>query len=112
MYKIGLSTATLVSEELFKAYRDAGIECIELSRSLDETNEYDYAKIKEWSEKYGVELYSFHLPFWPFDALDISKESLAQKTIEYLCTLIDKATAIGIDKFIIHASGEPIDECE
>ena len=112
MYKIGLSTATLVSEELFKAYRDAGIECIELSRSLDETNEYDYAKIKEWSEKYGVELYSFHLPFWPFDALDISKESLAQKTIEYLYTLIDKATAIGIDKFIIHASGEPIDECE
>ena len=110
MFKIGLSTATKITEELFASYKKAGIECMEVSRGKEETDAYDYDKIKEWSEKYGIELYSFHLPFMPFGILDISNPNLAESTIEYLKDIIDKACAIGIDKFIIHASGEPIDE--
>lgn len=110
MFKIGLSTATEITEELFASYKRAGIECMEVSRGKEETDAYDYDKIKEWSEKYGIELYSFHLPFMPFGVLDISNPNLAESTIEYLKDIIDKACAIGIDKFIIHASGEPIDE--
>jgi sugar phosphate isomerase/epimerase len=110
MFKIGLSTATKITEELFASYKRAGIECMEVSRGKEETDAYDYDKIKEWSEKYGIELYSFHLPFMPFGVLDISNPNLAESTIEYLKDIIDKACAIGIDKFIIHASGEPIDE--
>ena len=110
MFKIGLSTATKITEELFASYKKAGIECMEVSRGKEETDAYDYDKIKEWSEKYGIELYSFHLPFMPFGVLDISNPNLAESTIEYLKDIIDKACAIGIDKFIIHASGEPIDE--
>ena len=110
MFKIGLSTATKITEELFASYKKAGIACMEVSRGKEETDAYDYDKIKEWSEKYGIELYSFHLPFMPFGVLDISNPNLAESTIEYLKDIIDKACAIGIDKFIIHASGEPIDE--
>ena len=110
MFKIGLSTATNITEELFASYKRAGIECMEVSRGKEETDVFDYGKIKEWSEKYGIELYSFHLPFMPFGVLDISNPNLAESTIEYLKDIIDKACAIGIDKFIIHASGEPIDE--
>lgn len=110
MFKIGLSTATKITEELFASYKKAGIECMEVSRGKEETDVFDYGKIKEWSEKYGIELYSFHLPFMPFGVLDISNPNLAESTIEYLKDIIDKACAIGIDKFIIHASGEPIDE--
>ena len=110
MFKIGLSTATEITEELFASYKKAGIECMEVSRGKEETDVFDYCKIKEWSEKYGIELYSFHLPFMPFGVLDISNPNLAESTIEYLKDIIDKACAIGIDKFIIHASGEPIDE--
>lgn len=111
-YKIGLSTAAPVTEELFKSYKDAGIDCMELSRGKEESDAFDFAKIKEWSEKYGIELYSFHLPFYPFTQIDISKEELAPETIKYLCDFIDKGTSVGIDKFIIHASGEPIEEDE
>lgn len=110
MYKIGLSTATKITEELFASYKRAGIDCMEISRDKDETDSYDYDKIKEWSEKYGIELYSFHLPFCPFAEIDISSPALAERSIEYLKSIIDKATIIGIDKFIIHASGEPIEE--
>lgn len=110
MYKIGLSTADLVNEKMFADYKRAGIEYMELSRSKDESDAFDFDKIKEWSEKYGVKLWAFHLPFWPFDEIDISNPSLAQGSIDYLCTFIDKGTKIGIDKFVIHASGEPIAE--
>lgn len=110
MYKIGLSTADLVNEKMFADYKRAGIEYMELSRSREESDAFDFDKIKEWSEKYGIKLWSFHLPFWPFDEIDISKPSICQRSIDYLCTFIDKGTKIGIDKFVIHASGEPIDE--
>lgn len=110
MYKIGLSTAETVSEKMFADYKRAGIEYMELSRGREESDKFDFAQIKQWSEKYGVKLWSFHLPFWPFDELDISNPSLAQKTIEYFYTFIDKGAEIGIDKYIIHASGEPIEE--
>ncbi len=112
MYKIGLSTPVKITEELFKSYRDGKIEVMEVSRDRKESDALDFDKLKEWSEKYGVELGSFHLPFWPFEEIDISSEPLAQKTIEYLCTFIDKGTKIGIDKYVIHASGEPIEEGE
>lgn len=111
MYKIGISTTCApVSEELFRACKEGGVECVELSRNKEETEAYDYEKIKEWSEKYGVPVWSLHLPFCPFELLDISKPELAKGTVEYLCGIIDKATAIGIDKFVIHASGEPIED--
>ena len=41
----------------------------------------DYKEIKLWSEKYDINLWSFHLPFWPFSELDISNPSLASKTV-------------------------------
>ena len=110
MYKIGLSTPVSVTEELFKSYADAGIECMELSRGIEESDLYDFDKIKEWSDKYGVKVWSFHLPFWPFDKLDISNPSICDYTVDYFCSFIDKGSKIGIDKFVIHASGEPIEE--
>lgn len=114
MYKIGLSTPSNeeLTEELFKSCTEAGISHIEISVSNELSKKLDYEKIKEWADKYGITLWSFHLPFWPFSEIDVSKPEIADCTVEYLKTYIDKASKIGIDKFIIHASGEPIDECE
>ena len=111
MYKIGLSTTgEKICEETIKMYGDAGLEYIEISCGKDEINALDYEKLKEWTEKYGVKIWSFHLPFYPFKEIDISNEEVVEETVEYLKDIILKASKIGIDKFIIHASGEPIDE--
>ena len=111
MYKIGLSTTgEKICEETIKMYGDAGLEYIEISCGKDEINALDYEKLKEWTEKYGVKIWSFHLPFYPFKEIDISNEEIVEETVEYLKAIILKASKIGIDKFIIHASGEPIDE--
>lgn len=110
MNKVGLSTPYSIDEQLFKMYKDAGIEYMEISVPTEKYDKLDFESIKKWSKQYGVKIWSFHLPFLPFQKLDISRDDLAQETIKYLKTFIDKATDIGIDKFVIHASGEPIEE--
>ena len=114
MYKIGFSTPSHdeLCEDFFKNCKDAGISHIEISLSDELSRKLNYNEIKKWAQKYGIVLWSFHLPFWPFSEIDISKPELAEKTIEYLKGYIDKASQIGIDKFVIHASGEPIGENE
>ena len=110
MYRIGVSTPKAIDEEMFKLYSEAKIAQMEVSvdKALSEALNYD--DLLAWSKKYGVELYSFHLPFMPFDQIDISHPDIAEKSVEYLKGYIDKGTKIGIDKYIIHPSGEPI--CE
>jgi sugar phosphate isomerase/epimerase len=101
-----------MDEELFKLYRDAGIFYMEVSLGKKETEELDFDKLNEWSKKYGITLWSFHLPFWPFNEIDISRPDIADKSVEYLTQFIEKGGKIGIDKFVIHASGEPIEESQ
>ena len=110
--ELGLSTPGFITEELFSDMKKAGIKHMEVSLSKEKTENLDYEQVKAWAEKYDVNLWSFHLPFMPFKEIDISHPSLAEKTVEYLKEFIKKAAKIGIDKFVIHASGEPIDEDE
>lgn len=108
MYKIGLSSCSNINEDFFKNCAEAGISLMELAVSADKYDGLPYREILNWSKKYGVDIWSFHLPFTPFECLDISHKALCKKTVDYLSELIKKAADIGADKFIIHASGEPV----
>lgn len=113
MYEIGLSTnGKVISEELFKSYRDAGITAMEISLRYDEYAALDYGKIKAWADKYNVDLWSFHLPFVPFSEIDISDRHTCKNAIRYFVELIKKGRDIGIEKFVIHPSGEPLEDDE
>lgn len=109
MYPIGLSSCGKgFSEELFEQYRSAGILKMEVSLRKDDCDAFDFERAKKLSEKYGIELWSFHLPFIPFSIIDISSPELQTFTVEYLKDIIKKGADIGIKRFIIHPSGEPI----
>lgn len=113
MYKLGLSSCgKTFGEELFKEYKAAGIETMEISYGKKEYENFDFGLAKELSEKYGVELWSFHLPFMPFSEIDISVPALRDSTVLYLKELIKKGADIGIKIFVIHPSGEPIKDSE
>lgn len=114
MYEIGLSTPSgeAISEELFKKMSEAGIKYSEISVSDALLRETNLCQVFEWAQKWGITIWSLHLPFYPFSEYDISKPELAEKTVEYLEGYVKKGTALGIKNYVIHASGEPIDESE
>ena len=115
MLKIGVSGGCVeLTEENLAKMSKAGITAVELSSSPVFQSEADYGILKKTAEKYGVELWSCHLPFYPFEDFDIStlERDARKKIVEYHGELIKKAADVGIDKFVIHPSGEPIEESE
>ena len=112
MLNIGLSSCGKeLNAELFRSYSESGIKCIEISAGRAEyANSLNWKEIKVLSDMYGVDLWSFHIPFLPFDEIDISNPNLADYTVEYFCKLIEYASEIGIRRFVINPSGEPIRE--
>lgn len=113
MYKIGLSNGIL-DEKTFSAISNAGIDAVEVSMPAECYPNINYIALKDLSKKYNVELWSYHLPFTPFEEIDPSSldKGVREYTTKYFSELITKASDIGIDKFIIHPSGEPIDDNE
>lgn len=111
--KLALSTLDANNEDFLKKSHEAGIPAVEISvASVNAADSLNFSELKAISEKYGIELLSFHLPFDPFRIIDPSVPELASHTLAYFCSLIDKAAAIGIKVFVVHASGEPIKEAD
>lgn len=114
MYEIGLSTnGKELTEELFEAYQNAGIKHMELSLTFNyEEEAVDYSFVRDMSKKYGINLWSKHLPFGPIDEIDISNPKIAKQTFNYFSELIKRISDIGVNKFVVHPSGEPIEDAE
>ena len=113
MYKLALSSCGKeIGDELFKSYRAAGIKAIEISVDKEECDKFDFTAALNLSQKYGIELWSFHLPFCPFSEIDISISELKAHTVEYFKSLIKKGADVGIKTFVIHPSGEPIKDSD
>ena len=113
VWSIGLSTCgKTIDEELFKEYQQAGITDMEISVAYDKYADLDYKRMQAWASAYDIKLWSYHLPFCPFEDIEISKRNVAKSTISYFSELIKKGVDIGIDNFVIHPSGEPIEETE
>lgn len=110
MYRIGLSTRT-PTRDAFCAYREAGITLAEISLPGELYPTFDYRAAKAAADEYGVELWSFHLPF-VFELYDISKRELSESAVKQLSEMIARAADIGISRMVIHPSGEPIEETE
>ncbi len=111
MYKIGLSSSGFaLTENNFKALNQSGIDAIEISMPSELYGSINYKELSELSKRYNIDLWSYHLPFWPFTEIDISSMNgeLRANSVKYYTELIEKASDIGVDKFVVHPSGEPI----
>lgn len=114
MNRIGLSTCgKKIGYELFCQYREAGIECVEVTVPYDAYLDLDYAQIARDAEKAGVTLWSLHLPFGPFEnrsATDIASldEEHRAATVAYYTVIMKKAASAGIHTIVIHPCLEPV----
>ena len=115
MMKLGLSSCNKsLDRALFAAYAEAGIFHMEISMGRNGCNALDHAYIRTLADEYGITLNSYHLPFSPFSEIDISSPDavLRGNTVAYCSELIKKAGSVGIPRFVIHPSGEPIAPAE
>lgn len=108
MYKVGLSTCgQTLNNEYFQNCRKAGIHSVEISTKKEVYDSLDYDLLKKLADDNEIELWSFHLPFSPFEELDISSsdKEMRAKSLGYTAEIIKKAGSIGIDKFVAHSGG-------
>lgn len=111
---VGLSTCgnKPLDENGFIRLQAAGIDALELSASS--YDDFDFHKIKALADQFGIQLWSLHLPFGPFSEIDPSslEADIRKNTITFFQDLISRGSDVGIDKFIVHPSGEPIADTE
>jgi sugar phosphate isomerase/epimerase len=116
MLKIGLSVngvgAKALDADNLRKMKSEGIEALEISLGRDLSLSLDYDKLEEAAKAAQIELWSFHLPFMPFEEIDVSSTDakIRSYSVAMCSDMIKKGTAIGIKKFVIHPSGEPIKE--
>ena len=105
---VSIGNSHFIEENGFKSMQEASLKAVELSFS-DYSN-FDFKKTKKLADSYGVSLWSLHLPFMPFEVIDISSTDadMRNTNISMLCDIILKSSDIGINRFVIHASGEPV----
>ena len=105
---IGLSLKLpYLNEEFFAKMKASGVEAVEISCATEDYDKLDYAAIKAAADKEGITLWSFHFPFGYYNIASL-KPGRCEETVNYHSDLIRKASAIGIKRFVVHASGEPI----
>lgn len=112
MRKTGISRPTTLTEADFVAFRDAGIDYLEISPSDSEYPDLHLPQLAVWAKAYGITLWSFHLPFYPPHNIADLNETARLFAVKDLQKLIAEAANVGIRNFIIHASYEPIDDAD
>lgn len=114
MLKVGLSSCSkTLDERFFEDCAAAGIAAVELSPG-DTPETLDYPALARFADAAGVALWSLHLPFMPFDEIDVSAldKEMRKKSVERNRALIERAADVGVGVFVLHASGEPINDNE
>ncbi len=109
--KVGLScSAVTLNEERCEALAKSGISHIELGLGYEWCNLVDLNRVAKNAEKSGLTLWSSHLPFVPNSKVHMASldKEIRKHTLEIYAELSKKLGAVGVDKIIIHPSGEPI----
>ena len=105
---VSIGNTRFLDKNGFEDMRSSGIKGIELS--FNDYSGVDFKSVKKIADDCGIALWSLHLPFMPFDKIDISStdSKMREENIAFLCDLISESADIGINRFVIHASGEPV----
>lgn len=116
MLKIGSSSngKYLLTREKFAELQSAGIEAIEVCFGNLHNIDVNLSELSALSKEYGVELWSYHLPFVPYSELEPSsrENDIREKTVYTFSELIKRFADNGFSRFVVHASGEPIGKDE
>ena len=106
-----ISIKTTELETLLRL-KACGVEGVELSISARECDSIAWEQFRKNADEAGIRILSYHLPFSGEVHIASVDEAHRRKMVNYLKSLIQKACAVGIFRFVIHPSTEPISEEE
>ncbi|MBR5222660.1 MAG: sugar phosphate isomerase/epimerase [Clostridia bacterium] len=114
MFEVGISIGSLANnDEAMKKIAEAGIKNIEIGFSeLENFENFNFQTAKCLADENNLKIWTLHLPFLPFEEIDPSAldEGIREFTFNVFVDLIKKGSSIGINKFVVHPSKEPVDE--
>lgn len=109
--KIGLSASLKeLREQFFADMQACGVEYMELSLGADENYDIELTPIKQLADRYGVTLWSCHLPFGGRLNPASLKEEERRYTVDRFKAIISRFASVGIGVFVMHLSCEPISD--
>lgn len=115
-YALGLSTGGVqeLTHEDFVRMEKVGVTALELSFSYDRFKTVPWQTVADRAKTHGMTLWSFHLPFMPFDKININCRDRAFRaySVAYVSEYIKIATDLGIKTIVVHPSAEPNEEHE
>ncbi len=109
-WKLGMSSCSTgkFNKETFDGYAANGIELMEVSLGGLE-NPIDWKTTGKLAHDSGVGLWSLHLPFYPFEKIDIASfdKEIRKFTLSTFSEYIKHGADIGIKIAVLHPSAEP-----
>ena len=110
-WKTAISTKETDYETLLRL-KNCGVDAMELSVPWQECDAIDWESFRKNADAAGIEIWSYHLPFSQKIHIASPDEKYRRRMVAYQCSMIEKAAAVGISRFIIHPSTEPISDKE
>ena len=113
--RIGVSTKLQgLNPRTMRAYRENGIDAIEVSVADVDYDGLDPVGVAQMARDAGIEPWSFHLRFWPFEqyTVALSDEEARTCAVDYAAKWIRRAAEAGYRYAVIHPSGEPIADAD
>ncbi len=113
--KVALScSGVTLNRENFENMKKSGIDAVEVALGYSFCEILDYKAIAKFAEASDVKLWSSHLPFTPGNKFNMSAldATARRSTVDIYTELIKKLACVGVDKFVVHPSCEPISDEE
>ena len=99
-------------EETLAYLKACGIDAMELSVSAQEYQQIDWPAFRQHADRAGMQVLSYHLPFaWDIN-IAAPDEAMRRRAVDIHCDLMRNAAAVGIPRFVVHPSAEPIPDEE
>ncbi len=113
--QVGLScSGVTLNRENFENMKKSGIDAVEVVLGYSFAEILDYKAIAKFASAADVKLWSSHLPFTPGNIFNMSAldATARRSTVDVYTELIKKLACVGVDKFVVHPSCEPIEDEE
>lgn len=115
-WQLGMSCCCMgrADRDVFEAYANAGVTLMEVSLNEHVYPKTDFKEVAASAVASGVNIWSLHLPFYPFATINIADpdKAVREHTLVLHKQGVENAAMMGAKVVVVHPSGEPNPDTE